>query len=99
MATLQLRPIAMTNNNPLAAWDAVVSPVDETPEQRRVREEARKTSARIDDELKAAHRAVMKKRKEQVKVLVLGQSESGASTRSPPSNFALIRRLQENQPR
>ncbi|KAF7973435.1 hypothetical protein HWV62_15124 [Athelia sp. TMB] len=75
-AILQPRPPAMTNNNPLAAWDAVVSPVDETPEQRRAREEARRTSARIDEELKAAHRAAAKKRKEQVKVLVLGQSES-----------------------
>jgi guanine nucleotide-binding protein alpha-1 subunit len=54
-------------------------PLDETPEQRKAREaeeaNARKVSLRIDEELQA-DKAAMKK-KNNVKVLVLGQSESG----------------------
>ena len=59
---------------------AIAPPADETPEQRRVREakeeEARRVSLRIDEVLRA-DKAVMKKRKSGLKVLVLGQSESG----------------------
>ncbi|KZP05558.1 G-alpha-domain-containing protein [Athelia psychrophila] len=65
--------------NPLAAWEAI--PANETPEQRKTREvaeeTARKRSARIDEDIKA-ERAALKKRA--VKLLVLGQSESGKST-------------------
>jgi guanine nucleotide-binding protein subunit alpha len=56
-------------------------PPDETPEQRKAREAkedaARKVSLRIDEELKM-DKAAMKKKNNAVKVLVLGQSESGA---------------------
>lgn len=65
-----------TRQNPLAAWEAV--PANETPEQRRTREaaeeRARKRSAKIDEDIKA-ERTALKKRP--VKLLVLGQSESG----------------------
>ena len=65
-------------NDPLSI--AIAPPADETPEQRRVREakeeEARRVSLRIDEVLKA-DKVVMKKRKNAVKVLILGQSESG----------------------
>ena len=65
-------------NDPLSI--AIAPPADETPEQRRVREseedEARRVSLHIDEVLKA-DKAAMKKRKNAVKVLVLGQSESG----------------------
>ncbi|KIM89646.1 hypothetical protein PILCRDRAFT_812466 [Piloderma croceum F 1598] len=58
-------------------------PLDETPEQCKAREAeeeaARKVSLRIDEELKA-EKAAIKKKKNGVKVLVLGQSESGKST-------------------
>jgi hypothetical protein len=55
-------------------------PPNETPEQRKAREtdesDARKKSLRVDEELRA-DKAAMKKRNNSVKVLVLGQSESG----------------------
>lgn len=81
--------------NPLAAWDAV--PANESPEQRRVREAAeelaRKHSAEIDEQLKA-DRAALKKRKRMVKVLVLGQSESGTyNSLSHLLSFLLLWRL------
>lgn len=59
---------------------AMAPPPGETPEQRRIREEAEaeavQVSKRIDAELKLA-KAALKKRKEAVQVLVLGQSMSG----------------------
>jgi guanine nucleotide-binding protein alpha-1 subunit len=59
---------------------AMAPPPDETPEQRRSREydeeQARYRSAQIDDEIKAEKNA-MKKKKNPIKILVLGQSESG----------------------
>jgi guanine nucleotide-binding protein subunit alpha len=59
---------------------ALAPPVDETPEERAVRErlerEAMQRSRRIDAELKAA-KAKMKRYKNAVKILVLGQSLSG----------------------
>ncbi|KZP14759.1 G-alpha-domain-containing protein [Athelia psychrophila] len=68
--------------NPLAAWDAV--PADETSEQRKTREvaeeSARKRSARIDEDIKADRAATAALKKRVVKLLVLGQSESGKST-------------------
>ncbi|KAI0314443.1 G-alpha-domain-containing protein [Amylostereum chailletii] len=58
-------------------------PKDETPEQRAMREreeaEARRVSDLIDEQLKA-ERTSRAKRKQPVKVLLLGQSESGKST-------------------
>ncbi|THH26385.1 hypothetical protein EUX98_g7798 [Antrodiella citrinella] len=61
---------------------AISPPPDETPEQReeRLKEEAkaRKISDDIDEEIKAAKNT--QKKKPNVKVLLLGQSESGKST-------------------
>lgn len=69
-------------NDPFAVFHA--PPPDETPEQRALRErkelEARKVSDRIDEELKAEKTALKKQQKGLVKVLLLGQSESGKST-------------------
>lgn len=60
---------------------ALAPPANETPAQRKLREaeedEARKVSQRIDDQLKA-EKVATKKNKNCVKVLVLGQSESGS---------------------
>ncbi|KAI0312036.1 G-alpha-domain-containing protein [Amylostereum chailletii] len=68
-------------DDPLAA--AIAPPKDETPEQREAREkeeaEAKRISDEIDEQLKA-ERAALKKKKPPVKVLLLGQSESGKST-------------------
>jgi len=56
-------------------------PVDETPEQRRAREReeanAKKISEQIDEALKAEREEGKAKRKNRLKVLLLGQSESG----------------------
>ena len=66
-------------------------PPNETVEEREVRlrleAEARQISDRIDDQIKA-ERAAMKKNKP-VKVLLLGQSESGPSLSFPSSPPAL----------
>lgn len=55
-------------------------PPDETPEQRTVRErkeaDARKVNEEIEEMLRV-EKAAMKKKKKPVKVLLLGQSESG----------------------
>ncbi|KAJ7034525.1 guanine nucleotide binding protein, alpha subunit [Mycena alexandri] len=69
-----------TSDDPL---DAVLRPPpDETPEQAAVREareaEARRVSAAIDADIKAERQARRKKRI--VRLLLLGQSESGKST-------------------
>ena len=82
---------------------AMAPPPDETPEQRRSREydeeQARYRSAQIDDEIKAEKNA-MKKKKNPIKILVLGQSESGpfllaeVKKRVVLINFC---RLQENR--
>ncbi len=67
--------------DPLAA--AIQPPRDETPAERWAREQAearaRSVSEQIDDQIKAEKMA-MKKRKPPIKVLLLGQSESGKST-------------------
>jgi hypothetical protein len=56
-------------------------PADETSEQRAVREakeaEARRVSERIDEQIKSEKQAKSRS-KAQVKVLLLGQAESGA---------------------
>ena len=67
-------------SDPLAA--ALQPPPNETPEQRQTRlqaeEDARRRSERIDKMLKESHKA--QQRKQVVKILLLGQSESGKST-------------------
>ena len=61
---------------------AAAPPKDETPAQKIVREkeelEARRISDEIDEQIKKEKLAT-KRRKRPVKVLLLGQSESGAS--------------------
>jgi len=72
---------AINGNDPFAVFHA--PPPNETAEQRALREtqeaEAQRVSDRIDEEIKA-ERAAMKKQRGIVKVLLLGQSESGKST-------------------
>lgn len=66
------------DDDPLTA--ALAPPPNETAEQKEAREaaeaEARRISEEIDEQLKA-ERAAQKKKKAPVKVLLLGQSESG----------------------
>lgn len=68
------------SSDPLSA--AIAPPPDETPTQRerrlREEEEARRRSESIDRMLKEGERH--QRRKKTVKVLLLGQSESGKST-------------------
>ena len=56
-------------------------PEDETPEQRRIRErkeqEERRISDEIDEALKLEREELRTKRRNRLKVLLLGQSESG----------------------
>ncbi|KAG2078461.1 G-alpha-domain-containing protein [Suillus decipiens] len=63
---------------------AIAPPKDETPQEREIREqaeiEARRTSEVIDEQIRQ-ERAALKKKKKSVKVLLLGQSESGALSR------------------
>ncbi|KAI0745129.1 G-alpha-domain-containing protein [Earliella scabrosa] len=74
-------PRALETPDPLAV--ALQPPPDETPAERWAREQeearARRVSEQIDDQIKAEKMA-MKKRKPPIKVLLLGQSESGKST-------------------
>lgn len=76
MVTLALDPL-----DPLTR--ALLPPKDETPAERWAREQreaqARLISEQIDAQLKA-ERAALKKKGKPVKVLLLGQSESGKST-------------------
>lgn len=69
------------NTDPLARITA--PPADESPGQRQTRErreaEAKKTSERIDEALKAEREDKKSKRKNRLNVLLLGQSESGTS--------------------
>ena len=74
--------VANPANNPDDPFYAFLAPPpDETPEQRAVRErreaDARKVNDEIDEMLRV-EKAAMKRRKKPVKVLLLGQSESGA---------------------
>lgn len=59
---------------------ALAPPPDETDEQRarrlKTEEAARSVSDRIDDEIRE-EKAALKKKKSPIKVLLLGQSESG----------------------
>lgn len=58
-------------------------PADETPEQRQIREhkeeKERRISQEIDEALKAEREEIRTKRGSRLKVLLLGQSESGTS--------------------
>jgi tRNA U34 5-carboxymethylaminomethyl modifying GTPase MnmE/TrmE len=69
-------------SDPFATF--LAPPPNETSEERDLRErkeaEARRVSDRIDDELKTEKAALKKQQKGLVKVLLLGQSESGKST-------------------
>lgn len=71
---------ALAEQDPLTL--AAAPPKDETPAQRIVREkgemEARRVSDAIDEQIKR-EKASVKRRKRPVKVLLLGQSESGTS--------------------
>lgn len=64
-------------------------PPGESPEEKETREraevEARRLSDGIDDQLRQ-ERIALKKKKKPVKVLLLGQSESGMSA-CPPTTF------------
>ena len=66
--------------DPLAV--AIAPPPNETPEERTKRlqdeERARRVSEEIDEQLRQ-EKAALKKQKRPVKVLLLGQSESGES--------------------
>ncbi|TFK81822.1 G-alpha-domain-containing protein [Polyporus arcularius HHB13444] len=72
---------ALDAPDPLSA--ALEPPPNETPAERWAREQAeaqaRRISEQIDDQIKA-ERLALKKRKPPIKVLLLGQSESGKST-------------------
>ncbi len=71
--------------DPLAR--ALAPPADETPDHRAVREaketEARRVSERIDEQIRLEKQANSRK-KDPVKVLMLGQAESGASAIPTP---------------
>ncbi|OSC97274.1 G-protein alpha subunit [Trametes coccinea BRFM310] len=68
-------------DDPLAR--ALQPPIDETPEERAARirqmEEAQRVSREIDEEIAIARRAY-DRRKRAIKILLLGQAESGKST-------------------
>lgn len=72
---------------------AMRPPADETPEQQLAREQreadARRVSEAIDEQIGKEKRALAKKKKP-VKVLLLGQAESGACHRASTAAFALI---------
>ena len=75
-------------DDPLSA--AIAPPPNESPEQRAERErreaDERKISDAIDEQIRV-ERAALKKRKKPVKVLLLGQSESGQRLFPPlPTN-------------
>lgn len=68
----------ISSDDPLAL--ALAPPRNETPEEKETREraelEARRISDGIDEQIRQ-ERAALKKKKKPVKVLLLGQSESG----------------------
>jgi hypothetical protein len=81
-----------TDLDPLSA--AMAPPPGETSEQRagrlRKEAEAKRVSDAIDEELKA-ERAALKKKRKAIKILLLGQAESGASElRSLPLNTSSL---------
>jgi len=94
-----------SDNDPLAA--AIAPPQNETPEARaarlRAEAEARRVSDEIDEQLKQ-ERASRRRHRPYVKVLLLGQSESGELSPFSPklginhlTVFPSLSRLQANQ--
>jgi len=73
---------AKDKDDPFAIFH--MPPLSETLEERALRErreaEAQRVSDRIDGEIKVERAAMKKQQKNVVKVLLLGQSESGKST-------------------
>jgi hypothetical protein len=99
---IPLTPLEMVfhydSSDPLAIVTA--PPPNETPEEKAAREEreaeAQRISDQIDDELRV-ERAALKKQEQIVKILLLGQSESGKSTSissweyvCPPVGFPVL---------
>ena len=76
--------IADSNDDPFSLF--LAPPPDESPDDRAVRldreAEARRISDEIDDQIRREH-ALLKKQSVH-KMLLLGQSESGASPSRPP---------------
>lgn len=77
--------MAISTSNEVDPWaEFTTPPAGESPAERALRErkeaEAQRTSQRIDDELKQDKARMKKEAKAIVKVLLLGQSESGKST-------------------
>jgi guanine nucleotide-binding protein subunit alpha len=67
------------DEDPLAR--AIAPPLDESPEDKQARELAESEASRISEEIDnriRQEKAALKKKKRAVKVLLLGQSESGA---------------------
>lgn len=81
---------AIDKNDPFAVF--LTPPPNETQEERILREkkdaEAQRESDRIDDEIRMEKAAAKKQQGGLVKVLLLGQSESGKST-TLKSSFTL----------
>ncbi len=78
---------AVLSDDPLAA--VMAPPPDETPDERAVRvqreEEARRISDAIDESIKQER--LLQKRKKVVKLLLLGQSESGMLPGRRPATY------------
>lgn len=75
---------SVPQNNPADYFEAVLRPpLDETPAQRdtriRAEQNAKRVSDAIDEQLRT-ERADLKRKRADVKILLLGQSESGKST-------------------
>jgi hypothetical protein len=75
---------SVPKNNVADPFEAVLRPpLEETPAQRDVRiraeQNAKRVSDAIDEQLRA-ERADLKRKRADVKILLLGQSESGKST-------------------
>ena len=85
------RPFELESMDPFSK--IIAPPPDETPEQRRLRErkeeEARRISEEIDEALKVEREEMKAKRRNRLKVLLLGQSESGTYTFSRTVEHAL----------
>lgn len=68
--------------DPLATWTA--PPADESPDEYTARQkaeaDAKKQSELIDEDIKAQRTRLKREKRELVKVLLVGQSESGKST-------------------
>lgn len=82
---------ATGEDDPLAR--AIAPPPDETPEARALRERVQANAKKRSDEIDArlqAENAAKRKRGQPVKLLLLGQSESGKSTTLKSALLSLI---------